>query len=785
MKIKQLHDFENGSAVEISPVTIPDAVVDPTSQKNLTTILSEKVNAVSGKGLSTNDYTTTEKNKLSGIASGAEVNQNAFSNVKVGSTTISADSKTDTLTLVAGENIELTPDASGDSVTIKAGYPGTMTADEATSGTGTTAKIISPKVLSGYVNEQINSKIAAADAMIYKGTIGTGGTITALPATHSTGWTYKVITAGTYAGVACEVGDMIICLTDGTTSTNSHWTVVQTNIDGAVTGPSKAVSSNVAVFNGTTGKVVKDSGYSIGKSVPSNALFTDTTYTFASGTNGFTVTPKGSSSPQTVTVTPSISTATTSAAGLMSSSDKTKLNGIASGAEVNVQSDWNVTDSSSDAFIKNKPTIPSAVTESTVSGWGFTKNAGTITGVKMNGSSKGTSGVVDLGTVLTSHQTIKQDGVEGATVNRYCACSTAAGTAAKTASVTSGTFKLEAGAKVSVKFSSANTASTPTLNINSTGAKTIFHKGSQITTGGNKSLLAGVVDFIYDGTQWHLIGNYIDTDTKVTSVGNHYTPAENSGSAISASGGSATDVTGTGGKLNVVTGLKRDAAGHVVGVTSANIYSQNTTYSSLSASSGNTSVSLVTRGEKYTWNNKASTAVATTSANGLMSASDKSTVESIANPAVVNAASPFEYFLGATTVNGQTVFQKLSPDDVATVMAGLIGDASGSKSGLISAGDYVKLSAIYKSDVIAFYNRDEYTYRTIPNGIAMFKFTSGQTHTEVFALGDSSVVRLTSSVGGEYVNLTRSGTSTMIACGSSMSFYSKNELYYAYIPLGY
>ncbi len=41
-------------------------------------------------------------------------------------------------------------------------------------------------------------------------------------------------------------------------------------------------------------------------------------------------------------------------------------------------------------------------TESTVSGWGFTKNAGTITGITMNGSSKGTSGVVNLGTVVTS-----------------------------------------------------------------------------------------------------------------------------------------------------------------------------------------------------------------------------------------------------------------------------------------------------------------------------------------------------------------------------------------------
>ena len=38
--------------------------------------------------------------------------------------------------------------------------------------------------------------------------------------------------------------------------------------------------------------------------------------------------------------------------------EKNKLSGIASGAEVNVQSDWSVTDTSSDAFIKNKPTIP-------------------------------------------------------------------------------------------------------------------------------------------------------------------------------------------------------------------------------------------------------------------------------------------------------------------------------------------------------------------------------------------------------------------------------------------
>lgn len=63
---------------------------------------------------------TSDKSKLNGIASGAEVNQNAFSNVVVGSTTIAADSKTDTLTLTAGSNITLIPNATNGSITISA-----------------------------------------------------------------------------------------------------------------------------------------------------------------------------------------------------------------------------------------------------------------------------------------------------------------------------------------------------------------------------------------------------------------------------------------------------------------------------------------------------------------------------------------------------------------------------------------------------------------------------------------------------------------------------------------
>ena len=81
---------------------------------------STKVDKVSGKGLSTNDFTTTLKNKLDGIAASAEVNQNAFSNVIVGTVTVAADQKTDSLTLVAGNNVSITPDATNDKITIAA-----------------------------------------------------------------------------------------------------------------------------------------------------------------------------------------------------------------------------------------------------------------------------------------------------------------------------------------------------------------------------------------------------------------------------------------------------------------------------------------------------------------------------------------------------------------------------------------------------------------------------------------------------------------------------------------
>ena len=93
---------------------------NPNFATTVATQIGTKVDKVDGKGLSTNDYTDAEKTKLESIAEGAEVNQNAFSSIIVGSTTISADSKTDTLTVEAGDNITLAPYIDNDKITISA-----------------------------------------------------------------------------------------------------------------------------------------------------------------------------------------------------------------------------------------------------------------------------------------------------------------------------------------------------------------------------------------------------------------------------------------------------------------------------------------------------------------------------------------------------------------------------------------------------------------------------------------------------------------------------------------
>ena len=159
-------------------------------------LLSGKVDKETGKGLSTNDYTTAEKNKLSGIATGAEVNQNAFSNIAVGTTTIQADSKTDTLTLTAGSNITLTPNATSDSIEIKATN---TTYDDATQSTHGLMSTTDKTKLDG-IAEGATANVGTITGVSMNGTsVATSGVanITSLPASILNGAIKNGVTATT------------------------------------------------------------------------------------------------------------------------------------------------------------------------------------------------------------------------------------------------------------------------------------------------------------------------------------------------------------------------------------------------------------------------------------------------------------------------------------------------------------------------------------------------------------------------------------------------------------
>ena len=87
----------NGKALSSNITIVASDISDVYSKTEVDSVASGKVDKVTGKGLSTNDYTTTEKNKLSGIASGAQVN--VIETIKVNNTAQTVTSKAVNITV--------------------------------------------------------------------------------------------------------------------------------------------------------------------------------------------------------------------------------------------------------------------------------------------------------------------------------------------------------------------------------------------------------------------------------------------------------------------------------------------------------------------------------------------------------------------------------------------------------------------------------------------------------------------------------------------------------------
>lgn len=123
------------------------------------------------------------------------------------------------------------------------------------------------------------------EPMVFKGTVGTGGTIASLPTdgTATVGDTYKVITEGTYAGISAKVGDTFIC--DSKTSSANTWTLVPSGDE-----PSGTVT-NVATGVGLTGGPITDSGTIKAKLKSETTLTNDSVVGAESAGRVFSVVP--------------------------------------------------------------------------------------------------------------------------------------------------------------------------------------------------------------------------------------------------------------------------------------------------------------------------------------------------------------------------------------------------------------------------------------------------------------------------------------------------------------
>jgi Phage tail fibre repeat len=225
----------------------------------------------------------SDKTKLDGIATGAEVNQNTFANVKVGTTTIASDSKTDTLELAAGTNVVLTPDATNDKVTI-------ALSAEVETVTGSQAKATA-------VQNNLN--------------------------------THTADTSNPHAVTAAQVGAYSKTEADANYAPKSHV--------GASGAAHPAATTAAAGFMSTADKSKLDgiaagaNNYSHPANHPPSIITQDANNRFVTDTEKANWNGKASTA-----------VATTTANGLMAAADKSKLDGISPSADVNQNAFSNV-----------------------------------------------------------------------------------------------------------------------------------------------------------------------------------------------------------------------------------------------------------------------------------------------------------------------------------------------------------------------------------------------------------------------------------------------------------
>lgn len=441
-----------------------------------------KVDKVTGKGLSTNDYTTADQTKLAGIESGAQVN--VIEGVQINGSSLTPTSKIVNVPVMDGASSS----AAGKVGLVPAPASGAQSKFLKGDGSwdypaGTTYTGTSPIDITGSVISHANSGVTAASK---------GDTTNQTPGFGST---FKV-TSGTVdaKGHMTAFADHTVTIPSAEASTSAHGLMSsadKTKLNGIASG---------AEVNQNAFSTIKVGSTNIDADAKSDTL------TITAGDN-VTITPDATNDKVTIAATDTTySDATTSMHGLMSTTDKAKLDGITAGAEPNVQANWNESDSTSDAFIQNKPSIPVAGTANPQ--MDGTATAGTATTWAPIDHVHPT----DTSRAAASHTHVQADLTAGA-LSWYGTCSTATSTMTKVVSCSS--FALKTGAVITVQFTNGEyNGGAFKLNVNSTGAKDVYFNGAAASTSNKLGWEANsALTFMYDGSHWRFISTSTIADS--------------------------------------------------------------------------------------------------------------------------------------------------------------------------------------------------------------------------------------------------------------------------------
>ena len=230
---------------------------------------------------------------------GYEANQNAFTTVKVDTTDLVADSKTDTLTITAGNNITLTPTASSDSFSIAA--------------TNTTY---------GNATSSAAGLMSAADKQTLAGLVASGGEV------NQNAFSNVVVGSSTVAAdqktdTLTLVGSGAVSISADTSTDTITITGTNTTYGAATTATAGLMAASDKIkLNGVPTSVFKTIKVGTTNLIADNA---EDTLTITAGDN-ITLTPTASSDSFSIAATnTTYAVATTSADGLMSAADKIKI----------------------------------------------------------------------------------------------------------------------------------------------------------------------------------------------------------------------------------------------------------------------------------------------------------------------------------------------------------------------------------------------------------------------------------------------------------------------------